>query len=809
MTLRSYFLLGIVLLLSSLAFTQEICDNGIDDDNDGLIDLNDTADCNCSTPILPLSLIPNPSFEDTLCCPTNFSQMNCAEDWIQASPATSDYYNVCDSNYSVLAQIGYTPTQFPLPNGGSGFTGIIVSDSIYIEYIGVCLNGPMLAGTSYTLSFYTAYANGMPNTEITIFGTPNCSDLPWTTTTCPNGIDQWEYLNSQTINYNTNGVWQNYSITFTPTVDINAIAIGGPCTSPVDSVLFNSNYYLIDELVLDSTENFNFLIQSTGNICDNSLMLYPLNNDSLPNTSTFQWYLDGIALIGETNDTLNNSTYGPGIYSLVYNTGIECLKTDINISLTNLIVDFEFTTDQITYTPQNGDTIKLCLNDTIFFTNLSSSSAPNFITEYEWDFGNLITSEIQDTAIFYNSSGLYLINLDVMNSDSCTASKSIYISISNLNVDITNVIHESCENANDGQITLQNIYGSASNAYTATWTNLPNTIHDINQLTLPFTPISQTNLYAGNWQINLIDDFGCSWDTIITILENNSIDLTTNIGHPQCYNLATGSITAFSNSSGILTFSIEDSLGTPLNNNGTNTANALSYGTYIVSVTNGACTNQTTVELINPPAIIIDLDLTMPLCNGFETGVAKVDTIFNTQGNYTQISYSWDPNPNGNNGLFATSNSGLGAGEYILQVEDGNGCIASTTFFITEPKPLIGVLELISPTFCRTKDYQSGNGLVTVTTAPYTSGTGNVSYQWRNLSSNEDSPFTTFVVTEPGLMEATLTDANGCIFIDTIKVDSINPIANFTLTSPQFTDPNIYEGTEVLELKLINQSFLC
>ena len=49
----------------------EICDNAIDDDLDGLIDLND-PDCDCQI-IEPVSLIPNPSFEDYTCCPNSVS----------------------------------------------------------------------------------------------------------------------------------------------------------------------------------------------------------------------------------------------------------------------------------------------------------------------------------------------------------------------------------------------------------------------------------------------------------------------------------------------------------------------------------------------------------------------------------------------------------------------------------------------------------------------------------------------------------------------------------------------------------------
>lgn len=48
MRCKSIFHLAFLLLLPSLLLSQEICNNGIDDDNDGLVDLNDTSDCACN-----------------------------------------------------------------------------------------------------------------------------------------------------------------------------------------------------------------------------------------------------------------------------------------------------------------------------------------------------------------------------------------------------------------------------------------------------------------------------------------------------------------------------------------------------------------------------------------------------------------------------------------------------------------------------------------------------------------------------------------------------------------------------------------
>jgi len=127
MTLK-FKLLFILALFFSFAYTQEICDNGIDDDGDGLIDLNDVTDCNCPPVVIP-SLIPNPSFEAHTCCPSSYSQVTCASGWSQATSATSDYFN-CGYNFGATTNAGLSP-----PPDGTGYLGTIVSNG-WQEYVG-------------------------------------------------------------------------------------------------------------------------------------------------------------------------------------------------------------------------------------------------------------------------------------------------------------------------------------------------------------------------------------------------------------------------------------------------------------------------------------------------------------------------------------------------------------------------------------------------------------------------------------------------------------------------------------------------
>lgn len=116
---------GVSSIYGSTQATDEICNNAIDDDNDGLIDLND-PDCDCEL-IRPVSRIPNPSFEDFDCCPDNKSQLDCATSWIQASNPTTDFIHTC-------GWMGWQefPPPMPFPDG-DGIVGLGMVSFVLME----------------------------------------------------------------------------------------------------------------------------------------------------------------------------------------------------------------------------------------------------------------------------------------------------------------------------------------------------------------------------------------------------------------------------------------------------------------------------------------------------------------------------------------------------------------------------------------------------------------------------------------------------------------------------------------------------
>ncbi len=437
-----------------------------------------------------------------------------------------------------------------------------------------------------------------------------------------------------------------------------------------------------------------------------------------------------------------------------------------------------------------NDTI-ICPEDSLIL------SVPNPGLTYSW-----MDNSTNDSLIAYNS-GIYWVDVT---SGACTSRDSIVITAESIIATITNLINESCSGSGDGGATIQNISTTSSPA-TITWKDPDGNVFDSHTVTNGGSS-SQSNLSSGIWEIIIESPSGCQWDTTFIISSGSTVNISTNISHPQCFGTSNGSITVFSLTPGTFNFEILNAAGTLLNNNGTNTANSLPSGIYTVSVfDDGGCENETTIILTDPAPLSVGLTTQNPLCHSYTTGNATADTVYNYQGDYDQIFYSWDPNPNGTNGLNITTNNGLGAGEYTLEIVDEIGCSNELTFFITEPNPLIGVVDIPSLTYCRTKGFQKGNGEVTVTTAGLnSSGTGNLLYHWENLENGDESSNTTFIVNEPGWLEVTILDQNLCTYIEQVYVDSLNPIANFELESDEFTGPGQYEGTEDIDLELINTS---
>ena len=320
-----------------ISYSQEICTNSIDDDGDGLIDLQDSTDCVCGIGQLgPIpSFIPNPSFENFTACPSSNSESFLLEDWLQATAGTTDYLNTCGFTFNA-EPAGLLP--FP---DGNGVVGTFFLDD-FKEYVGTCLPEPLLPGQSYTLNFYIAASmtgndeshclgpiDGVfPAVDLTIFGAASCSDIPIFTFLCPSaGNNAWSALGS--VNYNPVQSWSNLSITFTPNEPISTIMLGSACfLGNLWSASIANNcrpYFYWDDLVLNTTSSFEVVIGPiTADLCQTEIVLQSNLTSSQQIDGDIQWFNDGIAIPGETGLTLNLpaqtssfGTYQVGIFGAV------------------------------------------------------------------------------------------------------------------------------------------------------------------------------------------------------------------------------------------------------------------------------------------------------------------------------------------------------------------------------------------------------------------------------------------------------------------------------------------------------------
>lgn len=331
-----------LLCASALIYGQEICDNGTDDDADGLIDLND-SDCRCAGIIIPgpSDVLPNGSLEDMDCCPSGFSQFDCASSWQAGNGATTDYMNTCGFILPAVYDLGLVP--FP---DGAGIGGMVFADS-WKEYMSICLNGPLEAGSEITVNFWVACVvinnngtlcnGGNPtwgNVDFTIYGNPTCNNLTVGGTGCPNGVDPtWVVLGTVSVPPVT--AWMQVSITFTPGTDINAIMLGPPCNlppgmggSPCYAYYVVDGVEIVGEQILDELE-----IIETGLPCNFAYTLDAFVDHQGP--GWWQWYYNGIAISGQTASTLplSENDYQSGKYHAVYFTPDGCVMDSITVTI--------------------------------------------------------------------------------------------------------------------------------------------------------------------------------------------------------------------------------------------------------------------------------------------------------------------------------------------------------------------------------------------------------------------------------------------------------------------------------------------
>lgn len=289
-----------VLTLTLQVITeQENCENGIDDDGDGLIDAFDN-DCLCLINGMPVNLIPNGGFEEKVgCCRALSNDENmCVDNWVNLSGEGIVYHN--PDCWAVLGQelvLEGITLESGLMSGRirSGALGTNLSGMS----LGICLNEPMYAGNTYTLSFDIgrSFRNNLgtfpEHMNFTINGIADCESLEnyrFDQNFCQKNLP-YELLSSVEL-IKLGPKWNHFEFEIIPNSTIEAIFLGGNCGANIppfqNASIFYDNFSIVSTDGLRIKNEINIL----GNSCQDDPQLSISNTANL----AIDWYKDSIPL---------------------------------------------------------------------------------------------------------------------------------------------------------------------------------------------------------------------------------------------------------------------------------------------------------------------------------------------------------------------------------------------------------------------------------------------------------------------------------------------------------------------------------
>ncbi|MBL7951629.1 MAG: PKD domain-containing protein [Flavobacteriales bacterium] len=507
-------------LFAGVVSAQEICDNGVDDDGNGLVDLNDPMACPCDLVAPQPSLITNGSFEDNTCCPQGVSMnpndyLSCATGWMDYMVSATAEYFACGFMPPALPQ--------PVPDGSAAagfgaFTDWSGSTSYY-EILTNCLNAPMITGQLYELEFDVAatrshmsptinmgisYPVNFGPIDLTIYGFSTCPTAPYVfydpvfgnplpANYCPTELG-WTELGHVT--YDPVNAWQELSVTFTPTFDVAAIMFGPACPIPADYISTSQTwpYFFVDGFSLEPVE---LTVNFVGSPCTDDLVL---TAEPFEPMNSYQWYLNGAAIVGETTTTLAASALGleEGVYA------IRAVSPNGACKLAEAEVEVAYPQPLLNATPTEG-----CAPLNVEFMNMTD---PVMSGTLEWDLGDGTTTALTNPAHTYELPGSYDVRLTVTSPSGC-ARDSLFQDLILVHPTPQAAFQPSLTEACVGEPITFTDTSVPADTYTCAWSLGDGTLSDA-------CPTIHAYSAAGTYNVllSVSNAFGCADDTLMSQL---------------------------------------------------------------------------------------------------------------------------------------------------------------------------------------------------------------------------------------------------------------------------------------------------
>jgi gliding motility-associated-like protein len=293
------------------------------------------------------------------------------------------------------------------------------------------------------------------------------------------------------------------------------------------------------------------------------------------------------------------------------------------------------------------------------------------------------------------------------------------------------------------------------------------------------------DLTAGDYTFVVFDSNNCFTDTLISIIEVNSISVNFGIVDLSCFGDSNAQISAIVNGG---TFPYTYTLNNTIIQN-TQIFSNLIAGDYSVLVQDdNNCSFDTLITITQPNEITVSLDdIDSTSCFGSNDG-----RIFTTVSGGQQGGYNYFWLFNGSPYLVNNDDiDALLAGVYTLEVSDLSTCTSDQyDFEVFQPNPLVVNIDDLQTLSCN----QSGDGSITVSGS---GGTGAYDYTWTGIVGNNIQTLESLDAADYIL---TLRDENNCDTTVTITVTEPDVLSFNNLSS---TDVNCFgDSTGVLEIEV-------
>ena len=358
-----------------------------------------------------------------------------------------------------------------------------------------------------------------------------------------------------------------------------------------------------------------------------------------------------------------------------------------------------------------------------------------------------------ETATVQNlPTGVYFVT--VTDANGCQKGDLFQIQSPNeIQIDVVS-LNETCPGSSDGSAEIMITGGTG------------NLILDWADPTLPDTTFVE-GLTSGDYQVIVTDSKGCTGEAVASITSNSNMSLDLIGMDISCFGAQDGKASAIvSGGSGnyVYDWNVPGGSSNPIVEN-------LASETYTVVVSDTAnCSVSGMITINAPDALAVTVISNSVICEDDMNGNATTSVSGGTQ----LYGYLWS------NGETTESLANIGIGTYYLTVTDANDCQITSSVIIEYLSDLSGT-HSNQPASC----FGGNDGIATVAgvagTAPY-------SYEWNTGETTE-----TISGLSSGVYFVTITDGDGCSFVETVTVGEADAIQCF---ANQTTPISLYGGND-------------